>query len=120
MTPGAEGKSYVDAIDERATNALDLATANAQAIAGLLVTTERLTADVQRILSATEADMTRGIACRREVDASITALGQTLRKEMELAVGTLHDRITRLVNRTYWVAGFSAAAGVVAGVLIAR
>jgi hypothetical protein len=39
---------------------------------------------------------------------------------MELAVGGLHDRITRLVNRTYWVAGFSAAAGVVAGVLIAR
>ena len=55
MTPGAEGKSYVDAIDERATNALDLATANAQAIAGLLVTTEAMVAELPKKQSAAPA-----------------------------------------------------------------
>ena len=109
MSPPAEDKTYLDAIDDRAREALELANRNAQAVAGLIVTTRTLSADVSR-----------AIEDRREVDAAIITLGQTLRTEMNLVVTSLHERITRFVNRTYWVAGFSAAAGVVAGVLIAR
>lgn len=114
--PPAEGKTYLDAVDERARNALELATQSATAVAGLVVTTQQLTADVRRILDSMEADTDRGITCRREVDQSITAIGQKLRQEMTDLGDSLGQRITDLVTRTYWVAGFSAAAGVVAGV----
>lgn len=120
MGTRAEDKSYIDAIDERASEALELATENARAIAGLVVTATTLTGNVDRLVKTAEEDSERGIVCRREVDTEVTALATTLRKEMKEAVDALNERITRLVNRTYWVAGFSAAAGVVVGVLVAR
>lgn len=120
MAARAEDKSYIDAIDERASEALELATENAKAIAGLVVTATTLTGNVDRMIEAAEANTERGITCRREVDNEVTSLATVLRKEMKEAVDALNDRITSLVNRTYWVAGFSAAAGVVVGVFIAR
>ncbi len=116
--PPVSDRSYFDAIDKTASDALALAVETSRSIERLAETVRMLSDDVDRLVRDTDGRSTYCASCRREVDGNMTSLGQTLRIETREAMGAVNDRITKMINKTYWVAGFAAAGGIVVGVII--
>lgn len=111
-------KTYIDAIDATAREAFALAVETSRTVSELTEAVRSLAEDVAELVADNKTRGGNCASCRREVDASITALGQVLRREERDNYDHLNGRITSMITKAYWVTGFSAAVGVLVGTLI--